>query len=100
MRKGTKGLGTNPFKGKTFQEIDEMFRVKGFKPIGKDPVTGQGSYLNPLTGRKYYLDKGKGGYRGGMKEYPHVGVHRNINGRPSNMFKRKYPLGDKLYGPE
>jgi RHS repeat-associated protein len=60
-------LGANPFKDKTFSEIDEMLKSKGFTTKGIDPVRGKGSYFNPQTGTRYYLDQGgmwKNGYEG------------------------------------
>ncbi|MCP4485994.1 MAG: hypothetical protein GY820_01495 [Gammaproteobacteria bacterium] len=86
-----KGLGGNPFKGKTPKQIDEAFRKKGFDIKGTDPVAGKGSYINPKTGRKYYIDKG-GKYKKGT-ELPHVDVHRPSD---SSLPKRKPPLGDRL----
>ena len=89
-----KGLG-NPFKGKTPQPIDRMFRKKGFNPKGSDPSKGKGSYINPNTGRMYYIDKGNRKIRKGGKELPHVDVHRDVS--KTNLPKKKYPLGDRLY---
>jgi len=86
-----KGLGGNPFQGKTPQQIDKMFREKGFDVKGTDPVAGKGSYINPKTGRKYYTDKG-GKYKKGT-EQPHVDVHRPSS---SSLPKKKHPLGDRL----
>ena len=85
------GLGGNPFKGKTPTEIDKMFKTKGFTPKGADPMSGKGSYINPKTGRKYYLDPG-GTWRKGT-ELPHVDVHRPST---SSLPKKKLPLGDKV----
>lgn len=68
-------INSNPFKGKTFSQIDEMFRNKGFTVKGKDSISGKGSYINPKSGTKYYLDKG-GIYRIGL-EKPHVDVFYN-----------------------
>lgn len=87
----SRGLGTNPFRGKTPQEIDQMFREKGFQPRGPAPVTGKGGYVDPKTGRSYHIDPG-GQYKKGT-ELPHVDVNRPAG---SNLPKRKYPLGDKL----
>lgn len=81
-----KGLG-NPFKGKTFKEIDNIFMKKGFKKRGPDPLKGKGGYVNPKTGRSYYLDKG-GHYKKGY-EPPHVDVNR-LKG--SKRKKKKYFL--------
>lgn len=90
-----KGLG-NPFKGKTFIQIDDMFKNKGFTTKGIDPLNGKGSYFNPKTGTKYYLDKG-GMYKKGF-ENPHVDVW--YNGHPS-FEKTKFFLDDspKVYVP-
>ncbi|MGL4427140.1 MAG: DUF637 domain-containing protein [Alphaproteobacteria bacterium] len=90
------GLGVNPFKGKTPKQIDKMFKDKGFEARGKDPVNGKGSYFHPKSGRKYYIDKGDV-YKSG-KENPHVDVH-HLNRLNKNLenFKKRYPLGDKLY---
>ncbi|GCD83040.1 hypothetical protein PTHTG4_21030 [Parageobacillus thermoglucosidasius] len=35
-----------------------MFMKKGFEKRGPDPLNGKGGYVNPKTGRSYYLDKG------------------------------------------
>ena len=94
---GKRGLGTNPFKGKSFQDIDRILTDRGFKKVGSDPASGKGSYFHNKTGRKYYLDKGRGGYKKGIIENPHVDVHRMMNGKNLKTEKRKYPLGEKLY---
>lgn len=73
--KASKGLGGNPFKGKSAKEIDEMFRAKGYIPTGPDPVSGKGGYVNPRTGRSYHIDPG-GEYKEGV-EAPHVDVNRD-----------------------
>src|SRR5690606_9401705 len=44
---GAKGL--NPFRGKTFEQIDEILRAKGFVLKGPNPAAGKGSYLHPKT---------------------------------------------------
>ncbi len=93
------GLNANPFKGKSFQEIDEMLTGRGFKKVGPDPASGKGAYFHPKSGRKYYLDKG-GEYREGT-ELPHVDVHRMRDGANlEKEGKRRYPLGDKLLEPK
>ena len=58
------GLGKNPFKGKTPEQIDKMFKDKGFEPRGPDPLNGKGGYVNPKTGRSYHIDPG-GKYKKG-----------------------------------
>jgi len=52
----SKGLRTNPFKGKSPQQIDELLTSRGFKKVGKVPMAGKGAYFHPKTGRKYYID--------------------------------------------
>ncbi|SFB86332.1 hypothetical protein SAMN05421780_101802 [Flexibacter flexilis DSM 6793] len=74
-----KRLGiANPFKGKTFSQIDQIFKAKGFTTKGVGPLTGKGSYFSP-NGTRYYLDKG-GMYKKGF-EGPHVDIW--YNGHPS-----------------
>lgn len=88
----TKGLGSNPFLGKTQTQIDSLLRSRGFDTRGPDPASGRGSYFHPESGRKYYLDPG-GTWKAGT-ELPHVDVHRLENGRNLEDIKRKYPLGN------
>ena len=95
-----KGIGANPFKGKSFEEIDKILTGRGFKKAGTDPASGKGSYFHPETGRKYFMDEGRGGYKNGMRENPHVDVHRMRDGVSVEAEKRKYPLGDRLYERE
>ncbi len=90
-----KGIRSNPFKGKTFEEIDHTLTERGFRKVGPDPASGRGSYFHPETGRKYYLDKG-GFYKEGV-ELPHVDVHRMHKGvNLESTGKRRYPLGETL----
>lgn len=85
----------NPFRGKTFQQIDRMFHSKGFILKGPDPLNGKGAYFHPITNRKYYLDHAGKTYRDGIMELPHVDVHYNI---PVNgVEKQRFPLGEYLY---
>lgn len=85
----------NPFKGKTFQEIDRLLRSEGFTVKGPDPLHGKGSYFSPTTNRKYYLDYAGKTYKGGTIELPHVDVHYNI---PVNgIEKQRFPIGEYLY---
>jgi hypothetical protein len=76
----------NPFKGKTSEEVDQMFRDKGFEPRGPDPVNGKGGYVNSATGRSYHIDKAN---RYG--EPPHVDVNR-LRSYKGPLPKRKYPM--------
>lgn len=64
----------NPFKGKTPQEIDNMFRGKGFQPRGPDPVNGKGGYVNPKTNRSFHIDE-----KNSFGEPPHIDVNRPRN---------------------
>ena len=83
---GGRGLG-NPFVGKSFEEIDHMFRMKGLEVKYFDPVGKKGSYINSKTGTSYFIDPGrmyKKGYEG-----PHVDVF--YNGR-SKYEKAKFFL--------
>jgi RHS repeat-associated protein len=89
VAKEAKGLGGNPFKDKTPEQIDKMFRDKGFEPRGPDPIGGKGGYVNPETGRSYHIDPG-GTYKKGV-EPPHVDVNRS---RGSDLPKKKFPIGD------
>jgi hypothetical protein len=91
---GARTLGANPFRGKSFRQIDKMFKAKGYTAKGPSPMTGRGSYFNPNSGTRYYLDQG-GMYRKGF-ERPHVDIW--YNGHPTYE-KVKYFLDDlsKLY---
>ncbi len=85
----------NPFEGKTFSQIDKMFKEKGFTTKGPSPLTGKGSYFSK-SGTRYYLDKG-GMYKKGF-ESPHVDIW--YKGHPSYE-KVKYFLdgSPKMYTP-
>ena len=64
---------SNPFKDKSAKEIEQMFKDKGFRESGPDPLNGKGGYVNPKTGRSYHIDpKEYGKYR----EPNHVDVNR------------------------
>jgi hypothetical protein len=108
-----RSLGVNPFKGKTFSQIDRRLRQEGFGSVGKNPAGSEGAYFHPESGRKYYLDKAEGlPYKKG-RELPHVDVHRKNIATGKNVEelpqlppgsklkepKRKYPLGDQLIDP-
>jgi hypothetical protein len=107
-----RSLGVNPFRNKTFEQIDRRLRQEGFGTVGKNPAEGVGSYFHPESGRKYYLDKAERPYKQGL-EKPHVDVHRKnietgrnveeVHELPSGSKliteKRKYPLGDQLIDP-
>ena len=74
-----KGLGGNPFTGKTLQQAEEMVKKHGGILKGSDPINGKGSYIyqNGSNQTKYYFDKGEN-YKKGY-ESPHVDVIRNGN---------------------
>lgn len=90
-----KGVTSNPFKGKTFSQIDEMFKAKGFDVKVDYAIKGKGSYISP-NGNRYWLDKG-GMYKKGF-EGPHVDIW--YNGHPS-FEKVKFFLdgSPKMYTP-
>ena len=82
-----RGLGGNPFAGKTPPQIEKMFLKKGFEPIGPAPLDGKGAYINPQTKRSFHIDSGK--HKIGASEAPHVDV--NYTGPKSvRPDKRKY----------
>lgn len=77
----------NPFLGKTSPEIDQMFKNKGFTTSGRDPMNGNGGYVNPRSGRSYHIDpKEYVNYR----EPNHVDVNRP-RGYKGPFEKRKFP---------
>lgn len=67
----TNSLAANPFKGKSVDDIAEMFMDKGFTPKGTDPLRGRGTFVHPNTGRPYHIDAGHLPPKG-----PHIGVGR------------------------
>lgn len=88
LKGADKGLGNNPFKGKTREQIADMFRKKGFEPKGPDPVNGKGTFVNPKTGRAYHIDADHP-----LPKPPHVGVGRPRGTRDSDLPKsRDYDL--------
>jgi hypothetical protein len=91
------GLG-NPFHGRTPGQVDQMFRHKGFEARGDNPAGGIGGYINPETSPSYHIKPRVSVYRE-ETEYPHVDVNR-IRHSPglARLKKRKFPLGDRLYG--
>ena len=83
-----KGLGGNPFRGKTPEQLDRLFRARGFEPKGVNPIGGEGAYVNPKTGRPYHIDA-----RHPPPKGPHVGVYRPRSERSKGLAKaRDYPL--------
>ena len=80
-----KGLGNNPFKGKNADQIDELFKERGFRPRGPNPKNGKGDYLNPRTGRQYHNDAN---HR--PPKIPHVSV-RSPKGTPNAVRNRGNP---------
>jgi hypothetical protein len=84
--RATRGLGANPFKGKTARQIAETLEKRGYVPRGPDPAAGRGTYVNPNTGRGYHIDASHAPPKG-----PHVGVHRPRHMRDT-LPPRDYPL--------
>ena len=80
-----KGLGGNPFKGKSPDRIDKMLRDKGYVPKGPDPLNGKGTYLNTRTGRSVHIDANHPPPKG-----PHVSVQRPRGSR--DLPPREYRL--------
>jgi len=48
-------IDPNDVAGKSPQEIDELMKEKGLEPKGSDPVSGKGSYIDPVTGEQRVL---------------------------------------------
>jgi RHS repeat-associated protein len=76
----------NPFRGKSAQEIDDMFMRKGFERRGPNPVGGRGGYVNPRNGHSYHIDEANS-----FNEPPHVDVNR-LRGYKGPLEKRKLPM--------
>ena len=83
VKTGSKGVGINPSKGKTAQETADMFTKKGYIPKGPNPAGGQGTFVNPRSGRGYHIDANHP-----LPKGPHVGVHRRRG------FRNKLPTRD------
>lgn len=65
-----------------------MFIDKGFKPKGANPRGGEGTYVNPKTGRSYHIDANHP-----PPKPPHVGVGRPRGKRDLGLPKaRDYDL--------
>ena len=64
----------SPFKNKTAQELHEMFRKKGYDPVGDDAMKGLGSYLDEKKHRMYRIDPRK---TGRYDETNHIDVFRS-----------------------
>src|SRR5690606_8424129 len=87
-KRTNEGLGRNPFKGKSKEQVEEMFKKKGFEPKGENPLNGEGTYVNPKTGRHYHLDA-----HHPPPKPPHVGVGRPRGARKQGMSRsRDYDL--------
>lgn len=108
-----RSLAANPFRGKTFEQIDVRLRNRGFHIEGNNPMMGEGAYFHPKSNRKYYADHAMGdkARTKHQLETPHVDVHHMIDGKnvkhkkylPPDCgwsdAKKKFPLGDRLYEP-
>lgn len=81
-----RGLGTNPFKGKTADELAQMLAKKGYVPRDPAPISGRGNYVNPNTGRGYHIDSTHP-----LPKGPHVGVQRPRDVRDI-LSPRDYPM--------
>ncbi len=81
------GLGSNPFKGKTSDQIDDMFKKKGFELRGPNPKGGTGGYVNPKSGRSYHIDPKDWGKH---RELNHVDVNR-LRDYKGPLKKKKFP---------
>ena len=78
--------GSNPFLGKSAEEIAEMFKSKGFEPRGPDPIGGRGGFVNPKNGRSYHIDFNTPGHD------PHVDINRLPKNTPE-LPKKRLPAG-------
>lgn len=81
----SKGLGGNPFKGKTEKEIEieKMFTSKGFEFKGVS--NAKGGYVNNNTGRSYHID-----FNNRFGEVPHVDINPANKSNALNLNKKKY----------
>ena len=87
LRGGT-GLGANPFKGKSVDQIERMFGQKGFSRRGPDPASGLGGYVNKETTRSYHIDPSNK-----FGEPSHVDVNR-LKNYIGSLEKKKYYTGE------
>jgi RHS repeat-associated protein len=81
----------SPFKNKTANELEKMFLEKGFISFGKNPIIGQGSYVNPKNFRQYRIDPY---HTGRYREPNHVDVSRPKN-YTGSLEKRRFIYGDE-----
>lgn len=65
-----------------------MFKAKGYKVSGNDPINGFGGYVNPKTGRSYHIDP-----HNSYNEAPHVDVNR-LKSYKGPLEKKKLFLGE------
>ena len=78
-----KGLGGNPFKGKTEKQIEKMFRAKKFEMRGSSNEFG--GYVNTKTGRSYHID-----FNNRFNEKPHVDINSLYKSNSLKLKKTKY----------
>ncbi len=76
----------NPFKGKSADEIHEMFVKKGFDVRGPDAKNGYGGYVNIKNNRSYHIDMNNS-----FNEPPHVDVNR-LRTYKGPLNKRKFGI--------
>ncbi|MEQ6205021.1 RHS repeat-associated core domain-containing protein, partial [Sulfitobacter sp. HNIBRBA2951] len=86
LRNNPKGLG-NPFKNKTAEQIDTMFKKKGFDTSG-DAFNGNGAYVNPRNKRSYHIDRKEWGSH---REPNHIDVNR-LRPYKGSLSKKKLPF--------
>jgi len=82
--------GPNPFRGKSADDIDTMFRERGFKAHGPSAKTGRGAYSHPRTGRTYHIDLAR-------HKRPHVDVLR-LRTYKGPLKKHRYPVVGRQRG--
>lgn len=78
-----KGLGGNPFKGKTEKQIEKMFRAKNFEMRGSSNEFD--GYVNTKTGRSYHID-----FNNRFNEKPHVDINSLYKSNSLKLKKTKY----------
>ena len=87
-------LNPNDFAGKTASEIDRIAQDSGLLPKGPNPTSGQGAYIDPITGEQRVLIHPE-------SENPHIhvndptGARLDINGNivPPESPSAHLPLG-------
>ena len=78
-----KGVGGNPFKGKTEKQIEKIFKNKNFEMRGSSNEFE--GYVNTKTGRSYHID-----LKNRFNEAPHVDVNSVNKSNSLKLQKTKY----------